>query len=248
MFSENNESLGDFAPGETKEINVIVLYKNFNFNSVFSKSNYNPYYSYTSPTEDDTSYRREYFNQALSLAHPTQMAWGVYVTGWLKNESVPLKLRDKAFDALDTSLVYWKLNPSLSMQGDSVTIPNSFMLWESSTEQVMYDYDRNIQIPSQGYFLRFWPAIPLQFSSVKSLVLFQNVKGSNQTNPIISLWSFKDNRWSPIDDLSRTQIQLPDPDQFVGPGGEIRLQLNSSNQNDNYVNVDRLDLELTVNK
>lgn len=239
------EDLGDFAPGETKKIKSTIFDTTSRLNSIFSNSNYDPYSLYNNNTNDDTSYRRTLFTQALSHKRPSQMDWGVYVMGWVKNESIPVSLRGKQFDALDTSLVLIRVNPSWAIQSDSITIPNSFMYRETSSD-IDLSYDSTILIPAGGYFLRFWPAIPIQFSSVKTLVLHQDIDTPSYTTLVISVWNYESNQWDQIDDLSRNEIRLPNPEQYVGPGGELRLKLDGNNQE--YVSLRRLDFELMVNR
>jgi hypothetical protein len=240
-----DEDLGDFAPGETKKIKSAIYDTTSRLNSIFPNSNYDPYSLYNNNTDDDVSYRRALLTQALSYKRPSQTDWGIYVIGWVKNESVPVGLREKQFDVLDTSLVLMRLNPTLAVQEDSVTIPNSFMFREASTNDDL-SLGNSIQIPAEGYFLRFWPAIPIQFSSVKTIILHQEINISSNANLILSLWNYENDQWEQIEDLSQNEISLPNPKQYVGPGGELRLKLDGNSQD--FVNLNRLDFELTVNR
>jgi len=240
-----SEDLGDFSPGETRKIKTDIPYTNSNLNSIFASSVYNPYSSYNNNTKDEASYRRTLLTQALLNKRSAQTDWGIYVMGWVKNESVPVSLREKQFDALDTTLVIIRLNPTLAVQEDSVTIPNSFMFREASADNYS-PYDNTIQIPAEGYFLRFWPAIPIQFSSVKTLILHQNIDTNPNSNPILSIWNYESDQWDQVKDLSQNEIRLPNPEQYVGPGGELRLKLDGNIQGS--VRLNELDFELTVNR
>ena len=237
------EDLGDFAPGESKEIQTYIQYIPVKSNPLFNNSSYYPYNNYGS--NDDVSYRRTLLSQALSNSRPSQTDWGIYLTGWVKTQPVPVELRDKQFDSLDTNLVIIQLNPSLIIPKDTITIPNSFMFRETSTSEYPTG-DTNIYIPAEGYFLRFWPAIPIPFSSVRSLTLHQDMDTSSNTNLALSLWNFESSQWEEIEDISQNEINLPNPEQYVGPGGEIRVRLDGNNQD--WVYINRLDFELTVNR
>jgi hypothetical protein len=138
-----------------------------------------------------------------------------------------------------------RLNPVLQLSEGVLTIPNSFMYREASTNDYPSSY-ANLQIPAGGYYLRFWPALPIQFGSVKALRLHQEINIPSSANFTLSLWNYASEQWDPVDDLSQTQIDLPHPEEYVGPGGELRLKLEGSSQD--YVNVNRLDFELTVNR
>jgi hypothetical protein len=163
----------------------------------------------------------------------------------VKNEAVPVSIRGQKYDALDTSLVFIQLNPTLVAQAEVMTIPNSFMYREASTEANL-QYDKTLQIPAGGYILRFWPALPVRFSSVETLILHQEIGAPNSTGFVLSLWNYASEAWEPVEDLSQEAIRLPSPEQYVGPGGELRLKLDGNSQD--HVTLDRLDFELTVSQ
>jgi hypothetical protein len=241
-----SQDLGDIAPGETRQIQVDLPYTNSPLTSIFSQGSYDPYALYNNnSTNDDTGYRRELLTQALSHQRPAEVDWGGYLVGWVKSEALPVSLGAQPVDAQDTSLVLVRLNPVLQLSEGVLTIPNSFMYREASTNDYPSSY-ANLQIPAGGYYLRFWPALPIQFGSVKALRLHQEINIPSSANFTLSLWNYASEQWDPVDDLSQTQIDLPHPEEYVGPGGELRLKLEGSSQD--YVNVNRLDFELTVNR
>jgi hypothetical protein len=244
----DSQDLGDFAPGETRQIKMFIQDTSSALTALFTNAPYNSYgYLGQYGNTDDVSYRRSLLAAALLNKHTAQTDWGVYVMGWVKNESVQADLRDNQFDALDTNLVFIRLNPTLGTQEDINSIPNSFMLHEASSDSNnSYGGSNSIYVQAGGYFVRFWPAIPVKFSSVKELRLHQDIDTSNNGHPLISVWNYTENRWDPLADLTQTEINIPNPDQHVGPGGEIRLELDTTGQKD--VTINRLDFELTVNR
>jgi len=114
----------------------------------------------------------------------------------------------------------------------------------SSDGSVSYN-GKSVYVQAGGYFLRFWPVIPIRVSSVKTLILHQNIDRSN-AQLAIYLWNYVNNRWDPVKDLSQNEIGIPNPDQYVGPGGELRLRLDGDNQQS--ITINRLDFDLTVNR
>jgi hypothetical protein len=100
----------------------------------------------------------------------------------------------------------------------------TFFTWESSTPSASPYYASDLQ--SSGYVLRFMPSIPIQYRTIKSLSL------DLQTNVVfqelvVSLWDFDRQSWvripvtSPLTDIS-------EPERFVGPDSEIRLQVRTT--------------------
>jgi hypothetical protein len=240
--------LGDFAPGETRNVRIDIRYTFADLTPIIKNNNYyDPYGGYNNSASDDTAYRRDLLVGALNHVMPSQTDWGVYVTGWVENESIPASLREQKFDSLDTTRVFVRLNPGLASQEDTIIIPNGFMYEETSINggNILYK-DAYVAIPPEGYFLRFWPAIPVKFSSTQSLKLHQEINTS-ASNFVISLWNYETNQWeATVTDLSQNVIEISDPERYVGPGGEIRVKLDADGQKD--LSLRRLDFELTVNR
>jgi len=247
-----SQDLGDLAPGETREITTAYIgYTPAGLTPLFTNQTYNLYNSYygqnnNTNNTDDVSYRRSLLTAALLNKRTARSDWGIYVTGWVKNESVPASLRDKQFDALDTSLVFIRLNPNMGTQEDTITIPNNFMYREASIDSDASYGANSVYVQAGGYFVRYWPVIPVQFSSVKALRLHQEINSANNVNPVISLWNYTDSHWDQVADLTKNEIDIPDPDQHVGPGGEIRLKLDVTGQKE--ISINQLGFELTVNR
>lgn len=245
-LSSENIDLGDFGPGETKEINSSIQYVVSQSNPLFKhQPDYYPYNSYDD-SETDTDYRRRMLSEALFNNNSWQNDLNVYLTGWIDMPALPVSLLNKKFESVDTNLVIFHLTPTISSPTQAFTLPASFMLREASTGEYPSVYNSGITLPAEGYFLRFWPSFPLQFSSVSKLKLYQELDPSSSVSLTFWLWNFQNQRWEPVEDLSQPEITLPNPEQYVGPGGEIRVRLEGIPQE--WVYLNRIDFELTVNR
>jgi len=74
--------------------------------------------------------------------------------------------------------------------------------------------------------LRFRPAIPLQFAKVKSLTLTLEVS-STPNQVTLLLWNYDEETWQQIQVTQWGQLTIPEPGQYVGPGGEVKISLQS---------------------
>ena len=119
------------------------------------------------------------------------------------------------------------------------------MYRETSSDGSVSYSNQTTYVQAGSYFLRFWPVIPIRLSSVKTLILHQNIDKST-AQPAIFLWNYTSSRWDQVKDLSQNEIGIPNPDQYVGPGGELRLRLDGDNQQS--ITINRLDFDLTVSR
>jgi len=60
----------------------------------------------------------------------------------------------------------------------------------------------------------------------------------------VDMWDFTENTWVRQPQLSWGDTNLPTPERYVGPAGEIRVQ--ATDATSSQINVERLDFTLLV--
>ena len=97
-----------------------------------------------------------------------------------------------------------------------------------------------------GFSLSFKPLIALQNRPVESLTL--RLKGYGATGPAgvsAELWDFDANAWEELPAVQWGETSVPSHENYVGPGGEIRLRLDNKNTI-GPVQVERADFLLGI--
>jgi len=149
--------------------------------------------------------------------------WGIYLIAWLETPLLPVNARNTDFNVVDTSLFIHMLTPTFQFEGDSWNLNSALFAWESSQPDAT-PYSSSRGLVNQGYMFRFRPAIPLQFSTVE--VLNITLEGDSMPgNTLLQVWNYEANRWSQVEFAGWGQINIPQPERFVGPGGEVRINL-----------------------
>ena len=220
------ERLGDFAPGRSKDVIV----------SLAASSTGPDFYSQDAmtilgldyqdfQTDVDEARRYAFFQTILGYEYERPAGnWGVFLMGWVDKSVLPVGLRGKRSDSFDTMLYIQSLSPSLNTQADEWRIPVSLMAWESNNPTVSPYYAPNI--PTGGYELRFKPALPIHFQEVQSLNLYLDSNAQPGTL-IVSAWDFENQAWVPVASSGRI-VAIANPERYVGPGGEVRIKVVST--------------------
>jgi hypothetical protein len=216
------ERLGDLGPGRSKQVSV----------SLTPSGNGPEFYTLDPMTILDLGYddiqrevgaARRYALLQNVLAPDYQRRdgnWGIYLMGWVDQSVLPVELRDKRSKTVDTMLYFHRLSPVIQYEGDEIALPVSLFAWESSTPEVSPYYG---QLSSGGYELRFKPGVPVPFRAVKSMHL-QLTSNALPSDLIASAWDYETKDWVQISD-NTYNINVPEPDRFVGPNGEIRIRV-----------------------
>jgi hypothetical protein len=103
----------------------------------------------------------------------------------------------------------------------------------------MYLYQGN------EFVLRFVPTQLVPFKTVTGLEMHLTSYGLTGVPALdVELWDFVEGAWLPVADLRWGDMAIPEPQRFVGPGGEIQVRV--ENNGAPQVSVERLDFTLTA--
>lgn len=217
--------VGDLSPGQLVPIRLpLQVSRN---NSGFYSPNFLPDpYNSTYFLGDEQKLRRDALLRAAVVVQDYQLYpsnWGIYLMGWVETPLLPIELSDVNAKTIDTAFYIHQLTPQFQMEGDTLLINPALFVWESSTPDVS-PYSSGYGRLNQGYELRFRPAFPLQFSQVTSLTI--RLDGSTAPlNTTLYVWNYKTRQWSSMRVSTWDDIDLAEPAQFVGSGGEVRIRL-----------------------
>jgi hypothetical protein len=241
----DSKKIGDFAPGAVKQVQVLL--KANPLGSDFYNAQQQTFYSsYPDSTIDDQLFRRSALMRAALPSNQggNRANSGIYLVGWVDDALLPTGLQGQGFDSVDTTLYVLMLSPTFAPKPGPLKLTPSLFAWESSSPDFSpypaYYYGRNI--PPGGYVLSFRLAAPLHYSAVKSLTfsLSESTMTSTATPDGVSafLWDWESAQFVRIQGLFWGDIDIPDPSRYVGPGGEIRLKIDQSqnvNQNQSQI-------------
>lgn len=218
-------NLNDLKPGESRSISV-PLQVDRNNPGFYQMDSIPGYYGPLTGIENETVQRRDALLRAAVKPQqyysiPTN--WGIYLMGWVETPLLPASVRNINTKNVDTALVIQMLTPAFQFEGDSWRLNPALFAWESSQPEAT-PYSSSYGLINQGYALRFRPAVPLQFSKVVALTV--TLEGSSRPDKVtLNLWDYENGRWSQVEFADWEQIRIPEPGRFVGPGGEVRLNL-----------------------
>jgi hypothetical protein len=153
--------------------------------------------------------------------------WGIYLMGWVDQIELPVGLQDQNFKVIDTMLYVDRLSPTIKIEPGAVELPTSLFMWEASDSNTSPYYTASL--PMGGYTLRFQPAIPIAFRTVKSMDLHLADNGSLQ-NLYASAWDYELQKWVRIP-LTGEHTNVPEASRYVGPDGEVKLRVVSNQGN-----------------
>jgi len=222
-------NLGDLAPGASHPVSLPLqidrnnpgLYQMDAANYLFPGI-----YGLAQGDEDEITQRRGALLRAAVTPqeyHTIPANWGIYLLGWVETPLLPAGVAGVNFRTVDTSLVIHRLTPAFQFEGNAWQLNSALFAWETTQPEIT-PYSTGYGLVNQGYTLRFRPAVPPQFSKVKSLTV--TLEGSSTPNKVIlELWDYEANAWNQVDVADWGQINIPEPEPFVGPGGEVRLTL-----------------------
>ncbi len=242
------QRLGDLRPGDTRAVRLSLTALRSPgppaIDDILGATNY---YS------DPESRRRYSLLRAMSNSYgvgrlDSGSSAGIYLAGWSDESPLGATLEAADFRAIDTTLYLVSLTPSLAVgQGRLTILPNLFT-WsvESGTPGNASPYGLNLY--QSQYSLRFSLARPIPFTSVESLTL--HLHSRNQAGPsglAVDLWDYTSGDWASLPDPAWGDIAVPNPGRYVGPGGEIRLRLDSTG-NPNAIEIEAADFTLVVTR
>ncbi len=221
------KKLGDFKPGDSVDVNILRLVTGTNSPAFYSADPMDILdlsYNNTSTNVDDA--RRYAFLQTIitsnTYGYINPGNWGVYLMGWMDRSDLPVSIAGRRYDSVDTVLYIHNLAPDVKTNGKTLYLPSGFFVWESSAPMVtpysVYDF------PDEGFILRFRPAIPISFQSVRSLNVILDSSNPQAFN--IYAWDFEAETWAQLRaDRTSATIPVKEPDRFVSPNGEVRIRV-----------------------
>ena len=177
---------------------------------------------------------------------------GMYLVGW--SDSAPLQVElASASDAEDLTLylfeLEWALEPATQPAIPPIALPGTIVAPTRPPGVMLLDPDYftwqvlqadppgsspspyGAQVMQGSYTLSFTPAIGISYRSVQGLVMhLEGYSTGPEPEELISLWDFNAAAWETIPGLTWGDTPIPDPGDYVGSGGEIRLRVESAQE------------------
>ena len=173
---------------------------------------------------------------------------GVYLAGWSESAPFDASLSGENFNQSNTTLYLITLTPEVKAQGDTITLPPGFFVWEQLLENSgAYTSPYEFELSPGTYAFRYSLAQSINFSAIKALTL--HLKSYGNTGPVsleVSLWDFSSDLWSTQPNLQWGDNTISQPDRYIGPEGEIRLRLNNNGPAFSPVMIEAADFTLEV--
>jgi hypothetical protein len=169
---------------------------------------------------------------------------GTYLAGWSERPVLPAGVDDTTFGAYDTTLYIVDLSPSLKIVSGTLTLPPGMFNWtaENTSGPAISPYDSDVYPGT--HVVQFNLAYPIVYETVQDLILHWEGTAATQQAVALALWNYRSKDWTPLPILKAGDNAIPAPAQYVGPGGEIRVQLQTGTNA--YSRLDRLDFTLLV--
>lgn len=259
--------LGSFDAGEVKTIDsLIVLNTRATMNPNNTTTSY--YYSATDDTanlllgqdpatvimEDIERQQRARFVDALLYDDGYGYRGrgnGVYLSGWVLQDS-PLAIETAPRATYNQQTLYiFEITPQIAPSSDNLTLPPALFLWSyisdtptsSNSPYDFYLYEGEILT------FRFEPLFPRLFNgaAVSELVLQVENYGSTGAAPFsAALWNFNTNQWDEIFNLQWGSNFIPNPQDYVSPAGEMRVQLQTNAASSYSIDIESIDFSVTL--
>lgn len=218
-----------------------------------------PYYQYNDKTVEDivgpyyygntdrTRARR--YELLNALLHGYNSSYqprgdGLYLVGWSEQSPLAVDVDSPSFGAYNTTLYIIDLKPALRVMSGTLTLPPGMFTWKSVNPSGPPIAPYNADVYPGTHLVQFNLARPIAFAAVQNLVLHLEGSVINQNALTLALWNPRTKNWIPLPSPTAGDNPIADPAQYVGPGGEIRVQLEA--KSNSYLHLDRLDFTLTV--
>jgi hypothetical protein len=232
-INESSSGNGFSDPNTTKPLNPAVVpiapYGSINpMDAILGTSDY---------WQSRELYRRYNFLSSFMMdnyyGYGYMQVHGLFLAAWSDDQVIPASVSGRQSDFEDTTLFMIALNPEFESTDSTITLAPGMMNWTALGFSGNPPTPYNMSMYSQGYYaIEFYPAYQLAYSKVQSLVF--SIEAMNSSAPpdleyvTISLYNFVIGDYVPITDLDWGDNEVPNPDQFVGAGGKIRLKVESS--------------------
>lgn len=227
--------LGDLAPGQSRTISLQFTnpqagstdFYNFDPGSLLNVS-------YSDLNDDVNTARKAALLQSFIENYPRQAKanWGIYLIGWLDdNQAVlPVSIRGTLARPVDTSLYAYALNPQVEIaRQEPVMLHPALFSWDAGGQINPFQYELS---SNYAEIIRYRLEISPGMSKIKSMNLNLNVDAASQSQQQIraALWNFSTRKWDTVLGDYDGLLDVPSPELYFGPLGEIRLQVSSNQQ------------------
>ncbi len=169
---------------------------------------------------------------------------GLYLAGWSDRSPLKVEVEGTPFGAFDTALYIVDLNPTLQIMSGTLTLPPGAFTWQADNTNGPGIEPYNSEVFPGSYNLQFNLARPISYTTIKDLTLHLDTGNRHSSGLTFAVWNYRANNWTPLPNAQDGDNAIPNPQEHVGPGGEIRLKIDVSSGGP--VQLDRADFTLTV--
>lgn len=218
------KALGDITSGETKKADVSLTVNSsgpefYNAGAIAILN-----YSYTDLENNEVARRREALLRSILISEygESDLNWGIYLIGWLKEPSPSADLNNVSSTINDTTLYIQKVSPTITAPASTYTLGPSLFEWQASgvSSSPYYSSEAN----NGEYTFRFRSVIPIHSEKVETLILSIDSYTSPQSVNV-TLWDYSLNNWSPPLVTNWGNTQIHNPEKYIGPNGEVMLKI-----------------------
>ncbi|MFN8411371.1 MAG: hypothetical protein U0Z26_03185 [Anaerolineales bacterium] len=217
-------AIGDIQAGQTTKANVLLIsgpngpeFYNADAMTILK-------YNYTDLEKDQVARRREAFLRSILTTEygESDLNWGIYIIGWLKDQTPSAQLKNVSAIINDSTVYIQKISPATNFGSTEITLDSSMFEWEASSGAASpyYSSDSN----NGEYTFRFRPILPVQPEKVKTLTLSIDSYTLPQS-VYVALWDYTINDWYQIQNINWGTISVPNPANYIGPNGEVKLKI-----------------------
>jgi hypothetical protein len=243
--------LGTFSPGVTQNIHLsysvdsMSIYNNGS-NLLDYVNNYLGSYGSTANIQEkwvsslvggnydsndpEASKRNDIVSSLIQRGRYSNIESNIYLGGWTKTSPYKTELINQKSLTDDMTLYLVKIDPQVAVQSKQVIFSPGLFTWRIFSNKVISTTASPYNFASQqGTFtFAYRPIYPVSYQSVKSL--FIHLSGNKTNSPIkfkVSLWNYHQQTWNDLNLVSLGDFEVPNPQDFVDPEGEIRLQIDN---------------------
>lgn len=174
----------------------------------------------------------DYYGYAVSGSIPAGV---VTLLAWSDQPQLEISLRNEdAPDRTATTAYFIEIpfNQSTS-SGQSLQLPVELLNWSITDQAGVYDTNiANFYLPSSGYIeytFTPWPEFQaLTPASLDVVLQYTAESGTPDSSLALRLWDWDQGDWITLETAASGTRPVPDHEQFIGPGNEVRLRLQNS--------------------
>jgi hypothetical protein len=239
--------VGDLAPGKSAEVNLPLMTTSSSpeFYSLGAVDILQT--SYTALQMDDELRKKESFLRSVITPQQGEnnLNWGIYLIGWLENEDQPsATVAGYRSKISDSTLYIHQATPAVTLPSGDFKLTTALFEWQANSQDASPYYINSYN--TDDFTLRFGPAIPITFGSVKQLILELDSYSQSSTTQVM-LWNFTLEDWTTFDNVSWGNYDVPNPQNYVSPTGLVIMRVRAA-QGHGYVEMKRSAITLLVTR